>query len=904
MWPKLSNIEDAIYNNITSGEKSGMEANNRVAWIRVFSGATLSRGGTKNVTDANGKVTKEKKEKIAEGLIMSSAQVSKIFKAAGEINSGPYAYGGINSNGDIGISWDGKTISAASFGSLRPSPLVTGLEIKEGKDQISRECSLKLKCFTLEQMEMIQTYFLEPGYSLCIEYGWNTDYGVLPIIDTKQGTNGILNDAVDRNLNYDKLHEVRVMSKGDYDSFLGFIVGGNVSSDGDKWDISVKLRGAPGLPTFLQGQQKTLELNSTGEVVGKEGEPKPYEVSETEATGNTYNVLRDRRFKNMFNQLPAQRQIDSVRALLANCNWWDFINFDAAINKNITSYANPGWWARNFGGDNDGKEIKIGTSTIEKEKLFSRNKYISFDLAVKILNSNGQFTAYKMGDKEVSVVFDISKTKIGAFPGMFSTKASKLVIPGWMPDFAVYFLNDGQVSQKKSGVLASGKEYGIVNNTIPGTTIQFVQPTALTIDIDEDGLKEKAAFWGYLKNLYINFDVFTEKIQQKNKSIRDVFLDMLNEMSSAVNSFWNFQIVEKQQDGKIIITVIDENWVGQNPNGNVIKKFFHNGKNSVFLDASIDISLPSEMTNQIISRRLALANNPDEPIIRTDGGGFFSSETDLFLQATTNINGKPRKELSEDEKKAQDEKDAAEKKEAEKKPSQKIQETIDGKLTQIRDLEAKQTANQKLAYEKILAARSVGGWYLTDAEVAERARLNGEAAELQKQNQDIQYKQLVPLATEIQALKLQKTKEEATEKIDAEKNAQSSLSNNLSKIDVLPRVNLAALSDEQVASVSNVAYLKIFFAIFCLNDESFFDRMKNDAFNDTKGKGTLSHPLPIKYNFKILGSSGIRRGDTFNIIGIPLKYQTSGLFQVTQIEHQVQGMMWTTDVTGEYRQQQ
>ena len=102
---------------------------------------------------------------------------------------------------------------------------------------------------------------------------------------------------------------------------------------------------------------------------------------------------------------------------------------------------------------------------------------------------------------------------------------------------------------------------------------------------------------------------------------------------------------------EIIITVIDENWVGQNPNGNVIKKFYHNGKNSVFLDASIDISLPSEMTNQIISRRLALANNPDEPIIRTDGGGFFSSETDLFLQATTSIDGKPRKELTEEEKK-------------------------------------------------------------------------------------------------------------------------------------------------------------------------------------------------------------------------------------------------------------
>ena len=399
--------------------------------------------------------------------------------------------------------------------------------------------------------------------------------------------------------------------------------------------------------------------------------------------------------------------------------------------------------------------------------------------------------------------------------------------------------------------------------------------------------------------------VACKKIQQKNKSIRDVFLDMLNEMSSAVNSFWNFQIVEKQQDGKIIITVIDENWVGQNPNGNDIKKFFHNGKDSVFLDASIDISLPSEMTNQIISRRLALANNPDEPIIRTDGGGFFSSETDLFLQATTGIDGKPRAELTEDQKTAQDEKDAAEKKEAEKKTSEKTQETIDAKSKQITDLELEIANINKINKEKNIKLRNIGGFLnITDKELEQIRALRKEIELDDQRARDIKFKQIVPLVGEVQKLREQKKTEEATEKTDAEKNAQSSLSNNLSKIDVLPRVNIAALSDEQVAKVTTVANLKVFFAIFCLNDESFFDRIKNDAFNDNKGKGTLSHPLPIKYNFKILGSSGIRRGDTFNIVGIPVKYQTSGLFQVTQIEHQVQGMMWTTDVTGEYRQQQ
>jgi len=294
------------------------------------------------------------------------------------------------------------------------------------------------------------------------------------------------------------------------------------------------------------------------------------------------------------------------------------------------------------------------------------------------------------------------------------------------------------------------------------------------------------------------------------------------------------------------------------------------------------------MTNQIISRRLSLANNPDEPIIRTDGGGFFSSETDLFLQATTSVDGKARKQLTEEEKKAQDEKEAAEKKEAEKKESDKIKEKITSNETYITNIDAEIKKLKDKINEDVAANPN------------DRDNIINEGWKKIKELQN----EVNTKNEENKKSKEALTKQLDTEKKDAEKNAQSALSNNLSKIDVLPLPNLASLSENDVASVVNVSFLKIFFAIYCLNDESFFDRMKNDAFNDNKGKGTLSHPLPIKYNFKILGSSGIRRGDTFNIVGIPIKYQTSGLFQVTQVEHQIEGVMWTTEVTGEYRQQQ
>ena len=51
-----------------------------------------------------------------------------------------------------------------------------------------------------------------------------------------------------------------------------------------------------------------------------------------------------------------------------------------------------------------------------------------------------------------------------------------------------------------------------------------------------------------------------------------------------------------------------------------------------------------------------------------------------------------------------------------------------------------------------------------------------------------------------------------------------------------------------------------------------------------------------------MGVSGLRRGDMFHIDGIPRKYKNNGVFQITQLEQVLEGSLWTTSVTGKYRQ--
>jgi len=809
MWPKLTNIEKPIVNSINS-RRDIKKATNMNVWLRVFSGA-------------------------GSGLIMTSNNNFELFKAAGE---GASIYGSPNSVGTIGTDWNGNPIFGGNDRGLRPSPGIISFEVKEGKDQISKEATLGIKCFSLQQMEIVQKYFLEPGYSLCVEWGWNTPEGGMSMIDTGAG---ILSQCTGRNLNYDVLHNLRIKSNGDYDTFFGFIVGGSVSNDGEQFNVDIKLRGAPGLPTYLQSHAQLQKQDSKGKIIDS-GKKDPYPPSEVSDEDKALSVPL-RRFKSMFNDLPAHRQISQVDDLKTKVTQFDFINVDEVIKNNIvTSYGT------NFGFFNksEGPDVKVNAAagstsvTIAKEKLYSKNRYIKMDLAIDILNSNGALLSYTMGDKKVGVGIDISKAKIGAFPRMFSLKSSALVIPGEIPAFVEYYFNDATITQLAEGRLQVGGNVieAKPNHAING--ISFVQGKNLTPNIDNDGYAEKAGYWGYLKDLYVNLDMLIAKTKQPNKSIREVLLDVLNEMSAAANSFWHFQLVERVltedsgalKKGDVVITVIDENWIGENPNDS-IEFFYHTGERSPFLESTLDLSIPADMANKIISERLSISSQKDAPFISTAKGGFFASEPDMFLKAAN-------------------------------KYKDGNNENVDNGVVAVEEdsLEAK-TAKQTELQEK-----------LADAKINPPAGPKALFGSQEVVDKRFQQKAVEKIQTELTALE----NEIATKK---EEIKIAAINSNLSKIEILPNPALNSTNEDKLnTALENRVEFDNNYRIYCFDDKSYFDRLKNDSFQQKEG---YSHPLPIKYSFKTLGISGLRRGDTFVIKGIPDKYYKNGLFQITQI---------------------
>lgn len=1033
MWPQLTNIDPTIVKKIK--ETNSIETSKLNCFVRIISGT-------------------------GNGLIMSSNPDWKLFSAAGITE--PSFYGNSDSSGTIGVDWFQRPVQAEISSSIdvpfKPSPIVTAINVKEGKDQISRHCDLKLTAFTLAQVETLQTYIMEPGHSLLIEYGWNTDLGVSGLIPLNAST--IVSDAGKYNLDQDSLHKKRINCFGEYDSFFGFIVGGSVSSNGDSFDISIKLRGAPGIPTYLQSHTSIENIDpTTGKVTNSLAET-PFGV--TELNLEAQDQMAERRFKKMFNDLPTTRQTKPVKSLLFRTadNIWtnaDFINFDPVIDNQISNWRdgrdvngeeipeegagnkiqqpaagslnaqqnktlskeeqdainrkeniakkivqyqmekgvvfNSDWddyveqwkitqaeidevlktrvkkteWTEtegSYGGPTTVYKVKyelipqppadppapdpapaaatevtvaneIGTAgggtvsgieigkteirvngglTIPKEKLFSKNKYIRFAKAVDILNTNSAIESIKYGGRNINIILDIKDSVIGAFEGIYSTKPETLLIPGRIPDFSKYFMEQNLQTLSENIVL--------VDKSIAG--ISFAQPTPLT-----GKYKEKAYYWGKLENLYINFDLFKKELEAPNKTIRDVLETLLNEMSTAVDSFWNFQIVEKDATVKnketLVYTVIDENWIGENTS--TPELFVHSGEQSRFLQADLSIDIPGAMTNQIISKRLSLATNPSQPNLEVGGrGSIFSGRLDKFMtgyvkgpglasggsgtSGTANTSGTSN-EAESARIKTLNSYGSATFTDAQKEEKEKI------KGDEIVNNKAKE--DLKTQYDKDTASYNA----VIQAQNKEIERLNSlnfiNTDETNKKIQDAKniitasQNKLTALKTkydeDLKPLVAKETElDEAVKKFGEGVSQQivSNISSNLEKIDVVPNPQSNSITENTLANfMTDLTIFDQHFRIFCCNDNKFFNVLKSNAIGKKAGGGgRLSHPLPIKYSFTIMGKSGIRRGDTFNIIGIPKKYAASGLFQVTQIEHTIQDMKWTTRVQGEYRQQQ
>lgn len=644
-FPQLSNVNSTVYKTINDRIGNNVKMSSLKPWIQLTSA-------------------------LDGGLVVQSLPTGDGFGARYGTSKNP--------NGRIGVDWSGKSVYAdGGSRNLRPSPTVEGISVANGTAGLSRKITFNIKCFTLPQTELIMKYFQEPGFTVLVEYGWNT----------KEALEEKLSDFTTCNMvaynNLGHLQEKRKRSKGCYDAFLGYITAGGMKyGDGETFDVSVELTTLGEIPTYLQPHKGIAS-------VGKKGAG----GSESSLVYNAFKIKKaiddkdigKALFMQMFNELPGAKQTEEVQNIMDEIEYrqfgnqkialgpfastGNFINMDKEIREGLSEDLVDTEVRIEQTEENKGKTAKIP----EGSPLVSNHRYIRLGLAFKILNTSPyKFEPIKSecGEKSPTLDFRINPDYAicRAHKHMFSADASKLFIPNKnMPEFGLLdaltatealesFVNlknlsDNVVDVHPDVANEADKRYfpnekALSTTGLPGTE-------KYTWDSDYIPYVCESNQYGLLTDLFINFDFFLECINKNGFIVKDVVIDMLNGISSAVNFYWDFQVGERV-DNKGAITPIaihDASFCGKKVSTDKIQKWQSRGLDSPFIDCGLDFDIPGAMKNQIVSKRLSPKKNGEgEEAFVTDGrqirlDGLFSTAQDPVL---TILNGLKAEQTEED----------------------------------------------------------------------------------------------------------------------------------------------------------------------------------------------------------------------------------------------------------------
>ena len=166
--------------------------NTKTPWIRLASTVNINKA-----EDGNGVLSKLKSFGLSESDIMDSNLARNLIlqggtafledgvDGAGKLNSGlnytnsqfggAYGWGGINDTSTLG----------ATRGYV-PMPGITDATVQYYNNGALSKATINMKCFSRNQLAMLDALYMRPGYNLLLEFGWSTylnNEGVLTSYD-------------------------------------------------------------------------------------------------------------------------------------------------------------------------------------------------------------------------------------------------------------------------------------------------------------------------------------------------------------------------------------------------------------------------------------------------------------------------------------------------------------------------------------------------------------------------------------------------------------------------------------------------------------------------------------------------------------------------------------------------
>jgi hypothetical protein len=497
-------------------------------------------------------VTKEEKTPAElKASIAQSKYSAKAYKGCVVANSTNMSDNYQIGKTSVGYDLDGKIIEVDGETNRRVStPIIESVEIDtDGANNTLKVAQVKVKVFTLKQLEMFELFFLRPSMNVILEYGWNTnirnkDIEITSKMFANKNHENYLKQFAEIFSHKENAYKI---AKGKYISTL---------------------KDTKGNYDFMAG--KVTNFNYSPETDGS------YSINITISAGNELQLW-----------MPIKRAKDSDKInkkekdVTANTGYKTWINKLAAELNNpefITLLGDAKKWEKEF--FNWGKATVTKT---QKETTVSKDPYISMRLILFLLNKMKLYNEYEntidsayYADKEKQIpLIPVSSNYLIISP------TKDFILPGKLPDIRVK-----KVTKQKDVIILDDDITKTKNCTIYGRSFNLKEPskTVESITIYDDDSKEikVSSYIGNLLNLYFNYNSF-KKIYNDAYTAADVVNGLLDTINS--NMFGLCKLgLQKESDA-------------------------NTGRPLIIMDVKLDIPNPTEPKNEIFRFKVGALNS-------------------------------------------------------------------------------------------------------------------------------------------------------------------------------------------------------------------------------------------------------------------------------------------------------
>ena len=537
-----------------------------------------------------------------------------------------------------------------------PPPEIERINVTIQKE-LFRRARVEWICFSKAQMEYMTPYFLVPGLTCILEWGWNLynpDDCLLDLTDVTRLK--ALNDNP-----YPLYTDHILKSNGNYDVLCGRITNYEWSVEGNKFKCV----------TEITSQDRLY----AGLVVDAKAEYAP--IVETRKVDDKNNAINFKDEASIpFGDL-AKFTKDIMKDLRSYTSETPVPDTLKDLKNYVVKHHNDNWREYMFG-------IYTGTNTnVVGDHKFTNEMWINLGLVIECINMHHEML--KTSNKNQIFRVDIDDVIISAHPNLISADASVLLIPN--AEAPKYFNGDYGIDKDApnndrtvlnnatlvlSGpmyvnrVIASSKDeedktdkinyladYRLRslclqtnNNVYRDDLDELINKQRLKLSAQDKAInrsngpskfafpfksnlsvgngKYPARFSGYLKDLYINFAHF-QKLVENSPDIKHyvkLIEKIMEDISDAAGGFWNFKLISgpgslnEPLDKPATMKIVDEKFVNTINQNNSPFTFDYFDSDSLLLGLNFR---PTISNAQAIRCIYAQTTGPSNGIVLTNG---------------------------------------------------------------------------------------------------------------------------------------------------------------------------------------------------------------------------------------------------------------------------------------------